>query len=88
MDPNLSSRSGAPGDPGSHLQFQISLLRLMAQKSMAQKSMGQKMTGQKALDQKARSKAWQSVQAPSAQVMELERLQHAGPGEPRVKTRS
>jgi len=62
-----------PGDPGSHLQFQISLLRLMAQKSMAQKSMALK----------AGSKVGSSVQAGSAQVMDLERLQHARPVKPR-----
>jgi hypothetical protein len=58
------------GDPGSHLQFQISLLRLMAQKSANQKAVGQKTIGQKAIARRIGLK----VVRPSVQVMELERL--------------
>ena len=45
--------------------------------------------GQKAMGQKAGSKVGASVQVPSDQLMELERLQHAGPPvKVRLKTRS
>lgn len=73
MDSKLSRRSGSPRDPGSHLQFQISLLRLM----------GQKMMGQK-----AGPKAGPLFPVPSDQVRELERLQHSGPAKVQLKTRS
>jgi hypothetical protein len=78
MDPNQSIRSAEAGDAGSHLQFQISLLRLMAKKSLSHK-----MTAQK-----AGSRAGSPVLSPSAQVMELERLRHAQPANVSLQTRS
>jgi hypothetical protein len=75
MDLNQSPSSEPSCDPGLHLQFQISLLRLMEQKSMEQKTtdqtrMGQKTMGQKTLNQQAGSK-----EGTSAQVAELEGFQ-------------
>jgi len=37
MHLNQSPVPGSPGDPASHLQFQISLLRLMSHKTMGKK---------------------------------------------------
>jgi hypothetical protein len=71
-----------PGDPGSHLQFQISLLRLMEQKWTGHKVTGKKAPGQ-TTHQKAASKA-----GPSVQVEELERLQHSRPDKVRLRARS
>jgi|SRR6185312_11487911 len=93
MDPNQSTRPATSRDTETHLQFQISLLRLMAQKSMAQKSMAQKSMAQKSMAQKSinqkptgRNTAGPNT-APglntpvhlgsSIQVEELERLQHS-----------
>jgi hypothetical protein len=67
---------GSPGDPTSHLQFQISLLRLM----------DQKWAGHKTTDQQAGLKIGRAM--PSAQVIELERLQHPRRTTIRLKTRS
>ena len=74
--PQSVTRSGSPGDPGSHLQFQISLLRLVGQKWVGEKWVGQQRVGEqwidpKSIDQKAGPNAGSSVQ-----VLELERLQH------------
>jgi hypothetical protein len=87
MDPNQAFSESAC-DSASHLQFQISLLRLMDQT----KIMGQGMTRQKWADQnqetmgeKAGSRVGHSAQVPALQLMELERLQHAR--EPRSGSR-
>jgi hypothetical protein len=87
MDPNQSPQLGSAGEPGSHLQFQISLLRLMDQKWTDQK------WTENSMDQKTESKVGSSVQGPSLQVpsrpvIELERLQHCGPANERLKTQS
>jgi hypothetical protein len=81
MDPNPSSRSGSPGDPGSHLRFQISLLRLMAQKSMAQKAMAQKAMAQKAMAQKtiAQKSAGQESAGQDQEMMSQKAGSKAGP---------
>jgi hypothetical protein len=78
MDPNQSTRSATPGDAASHLQFQISLLRLMAQKSM----------GHKVTHQKTGARAVSPVQSPSVQVTELERLRRPQPAKFPLQTRS
>jgi hypothetical protein len=93
MHPNRPAQPGSPGDPASHLQFQISLLRLMGHKMIGQKMTGQKMTGQKMTGrgmtgQKGGAKIGSSLQAPSAQVVELERLQQPQPAKVRLKPRS
>ena len=75
MDPNQSTRFGTPGDPGSHLQFQISLLRLMAQKTMAQKTMAQKTRNQERTGRNAAGPKAVSNVGSSIQVQELEQLQ-------------
>jgi hypothetical protein len=79
---------GSPDNPASHIEFQISLLHLMAQKSMAQKSMAQKSMAQKSMAQKSASQKTKdqprvgrisgSTVGPWIQIMELERLQHPG----------
>jgi hypothetical protein len=74
MDPNQSRLPGSPGDPGSHLQFQISLLRLMEQKWT-----GRRMTDQKALGQKVPHQKTGSAAGPAVELEELERLQHSWP---------
>jgi hypothetical protein len=71
MNPNPSPRSGSPGDPGSHLQFQISLLRLVGQKWVGQKYAGEQGIDPKSMGRKAGPNAGSSVQ-----VLELQRLQH------------
>ena len=86
MDPNQSTRPGMPGDPGSHLQFQISLLRLMEQKWTSHRTRDKQTAGQTVTHPKAGSKVWSKV-GPSAQVEELERLQHSGPDKVRLKAR-
>jgi hypothetical protein len=83
MPPNQLALPGSPGDAASHLQFQISLLRLMDQKMM-----DQKRVGPKTMDRKDGSKVGPTVQVPSVQVMELERLQHPRRAMIRLKTRS
>jgi hypothetical protein len=82
MDPNQSRLSATPADPGSHLQFQISLLRLMAQKSMAQKSTGE---NQKSIGPKLTSVG--SKSGTSVQVMALERLRRPLSAKVLLKTR-
>ena len=72
MHLNQSPVPGSPGDPASHLQFQISLLRLMSHKTMGKKD-----------DSKVGR-----VHVSSAQVTELERLQHPRRTTIRLKTRS
>jgi hypothetical protein len=69
---------GSPDNPASHIEFQISLLHLMAQKSMAQKSMAQKSASQKTKDQPRVGRISGSTVGPWIQIMELERLQHPG----------
>lgn len=54
------------------MQFQISLLRLMGRKTMGQTP---------------GSTDGPSVESPSAQLRELERLQHPGPAKVPLKTR-
>jgi hypothetical protein len=76
MNPTRSLVPGSPGDPASHLQFQISLLRLMDQKWACHKTK----------DQQAGSKIGRAT--PSPQVIELERLQHPRRATIRLKTRS
>jgi hypothetical protein len=76
MNPTRFLLPGSPGDPASHLQFQISLLRLM----------DQKWAGHKASDWQAGAKVGPAI--PSAQVIELERLQHPRRTPVRLKTRS
>jgi hypothetical protein len=83
MHPNQPAQPRSPGDPASHLQFQISLLRLMDHKMM-----GHKMTGQRITGQNRGAKIRSSVQEPSAQVMELERLQQPHLAKVRLKPRS
>jgi len=67
-----SSVPGSTGDPASHLQFQISLLRLMSHKTM---------------DQEDRSKVG-LMQVPSSQITELERLERPRRSTIRLKTRT
>jgi len=87
MDPNQQTRSGSIGDPASHLQFQISLLRLMEHKVMEHKVTDSKITDQEtAVQEVAGGKAGSSIQSPALQILELERLRHSAPAEVRVTT--
>lgn|GEM_PF-5565536 len=85
MDAIQSPLPATPGEPGSHLQFQISLLRLMNQKWPIpdQQWADRKMTGKK-----TGSQAGAPDQSPSAQVRELEQLHNSGTAKVRLKTRS
>ena len=83
MDPNQSTPPESHSDAGSHLQFQISLLRLMSQKTSQKTS--RKLMGPKR-GEGAGSKVEPSIAASSIQVRELERLQHARPTSFRLQT--
>lgn len=79
MNPNQSP--GSAGDPGSHLQFQISLLRLMGQKMPDPKMMGQNMKDPNIGDPAPVSNG----PVTSVQVTELERLLRPRSARVRIK---
>jgi hypothetical protein len=71
MDPNQSPGFGSLGEPESHLQFQISLLRLVGPDLINQKWVDQESISSRSKDRKVGPNFRSSVQ-----VLELERLQH------------